>query len=283
MHIRDPFILPYEGKYYLYSQPGKYAWNGCDGFYCSVSDDLVEWTEPEKCFDPPVGFWATNNYWAPEVHYYNGKFYMIASFIAKGHMRASQILASDSPEGPFEVWSCPITPGHWMCLDGTLYIENEKPYMVFSHEWKQTKDGTICYIELSEDFKMPASEPKFLFNASSAPWVDSIGDDNYVTDGPFMHKTKDGKLLMIWSSNNKKGRYSMGVAYSSNGSITGEWKHCANSLSNLDGGHGMIFKSFDGQLYMTMHSPNNPHGAERPRLFAIEEITQEPFLRLIEK
>lgn len=282
MHIRDPFILPFNGKYYLYSQPGKYAWNGCDGFYCSVSTDLQGWTEPIKCFDPPVGFWATDNYWAPEVHYYNDKFYMIASFNAVGHMRASQILVADNPEGPFEVLSCPATPGHWKCLDGTLYIENKKPYMVFSHEWSQIKDGQICYMELTSDLKFPASEPRLMFSASQASWTDSIGNDNYVTDGPFMHRTNDGKLIMIWSSN-QKGHYSMGVAYSTTGSIHGEWKHCEKTLSNLDGGHGMIFKSFDGQLYITMHSPNNPHGTERPRLFVIEEITQEPFLRLVEK
>ena len=38
IHIRDPFILPYEGKYYMYGTPGKYAWEGVGGFWCFVSD-----------------------------------------------------------------------------------------------------------------------------------------------------------------------------------------------------------------------------------------------------
>lgn len=279
MNIRDPYILPYGGKYYIYSSPGKYAWNGYDGFYFSVSSDLEEWTEPKKCFDPPVGFWATNNYWAPEVHVYNGKFYLIASFKAVGHMRASQIMVSDSPEGPFEVLSYPVTPNNWMSLDGTLYVENNVPYLVFSHEWKQTKDGEICLLELSKDLTEPVSAPQLMFKASDASWTTTIGDDNFVTDGPFLHKTKYGKLIMTWSSNSN-GRYSIGVAVSDNGSITGNWKHCKQTLSGLDGGHSMIFKTFDGELYITMHTPNNPNGKERPVLFRIEEIPEEPFLKI---
>ena len=280
MHIRDPFILPFDGKYYIYSQPGKYAWHGYDGFYCSVSEDLEEWTEPKKCFDPPEGFWATNNYWAPEVHYYKGKFYLIASFNAVGHMRASQILASDSPEGPFEVWSCPLTPNNWKSLDGTLYIEDDIPYMIFSHEWSQVKDGEMCAIRLSDDLKTSIGEPILLFKASESGWSTDEAVDGFITDGPFLYKTKSGRLIMTWSSCEGK-RYSVGVAYSSNNSILGEWLHCKKTLSNLDGGHGMIFKSFNNKLYFAMHTPNNPNGAERPRLFAIEEIDEEPFLKLI--
>ena len=279
MNLRDPFILPFEGKYYLYFQPGHFAWHGCDGFYVSTSRDLSEWSEPQKCFDPPEGFWATDNYWAPEVHYYNGKFYMVASFKAAGHMRASQILVSDAPKGPFVPSSYPITPNNWMCLDGTLYFEDGKPYMVFSHEWTQIKDGEICYFELSSDLTEAVSKPVTMFKASDAGWTTSIGDGNFVTDGPFLFRTKDNKLIMTWSSN-ENGRYSIGVAYSSNGSINGKWLHSKKTLSKLDGGHSMLFRAFDGQLYITMHTPNNPNGAERPRLFRVEEIPDEPFLKL---
>ena len=40
IHIRDPFILPFEGKYYLFGTPGKFAWQGGAGFWCHISDDL---------------------------------------------------------------------------------------------------------------------------------------------------------------------------------------------------------------------------------------------------
>lgn len=278
IQIRDPFILPYDGRYYLYFQPGKYAWSGQDGFYVIVSDDLENWSEPEKCFTPPEGFWATNNYWAPEVHLYKGKFYMFASFTAKGHMRAVQILVSDKPEGPFIIHSCPLTPNSWMCLDGTFYLEDDIPYMIFCHEWKQTYDGEICLLRLSDDLKKPIGEPKLLFKASESGWASDIG--GFVTDGPFIHKTADGELIMTWSSD-CGGKYSVGVAKSSNGKVTGKWEHSEKVFSGIDGGHGMIFKSFEGQLCFTMHHPNKPFGSERTQIIPIKEIEEEPYLELL--
>jgi hypothetical protein len=48
-------------------------------------------------------------------------------------------------------------------------------------------------------------------------------DEDFVTDGPFIHKLENGKLLMLWSSDGKDG-YAMGMAISSNG-IKGPWSH----------------------------------------------------------
>ena len=198
IHIRDPFILTYDNKYYMYGAPGKHAWNGQAGFLCYTSDDLDNWSEPIQCFTPPKDFWADTNFWAPEVHYYKGRFYMFASFYRKDEtrMRATQILASDSPEGPFEVWSQePVTPNNWMCLDGTLYVENDVPYMIFCHEWLQTVDGEMCVVELSADLKSAVSKPKVLFKASESGWAIRNNGDGYVTDGPFLHRINHGKLL----------------------------------------------------------------------------------------
>jgi len=282
IHIRDPFILTYDNKYYMYGAPGKHAWDGQAGFLCYTSDDLDNWSEPIQCFTPPKDFWADTNFWAPEVHYYKGRFYMFAFFYREDEtrMRATQILASDSPEGPFEVWSQePVTPNNWMCLDGTLYVENDVPYMIFCHEWLQTVDGEMCVVELSADLKSAVSKPKVLFKASESGWAIRNNGDGYVTDGPFLHKTNDGKLVMIWSSFSENG-YAEAVAYSDNGSINGNWKHCEKMLSSQNGGHGMIFKDLNGEMRFTMHFPNSPFGAERAKIFFLEDIKEEPFLKM---
>lgn len=279
IHIRDPFILPFEGKYYLFGTPGKYAWQGGAGFWCNISDDLENWSEPIKCFDPPKGFWSRENYWAPEVHYYNGRFYMFASFMARGHMRTVQVLAADKPEGPYEIWSCPLTPNDWMCLDGTLYVENGVPYMIFCHEWSQVTDGEMCIVRLSDDLKRTVGEPKLLFKASQPIWASSKANGGFITDGPFLHKCSDGRLIMIWSSFDDNG-YVEAVAYSEDGIVNGKWRHCEKTLSAIDGGHGMILKDFDGKMFFTMHYPNSPYGAERAKIVEIEEILNEPYLAI---
>ena len=50
INIRDPFILPYDGKYYLYGTRGKTAWVAAEGLDVYVSNDLETWSEPHECF-----------------------------------------------------------------------------------------------------------------------------------------------------------------------------------------------------------------------------------------
>ena len=272
INIRDPFILAYEGTYYMFGTPGQFAWSGAGGFWCYTSKDLVEWSDPIKCFTPPADFWADRNFWAPEVHIYNGRFYMFASFFSENRNRCTQILAADCPQGPYEIWSDPITPPDWMCLDGTFYVENGKPYMVFCHEHVQIGIGTICAIELSKDLKKPVSNAVTLFGADEAAWVTCSNDDlvngkpRMVTDGPFLHH--DGKeLTMFWASF-RNHSYAEGIAVSQSGSVLGPWKQLEEPLFDKDGGHGMLFRTFGGDMVFTLHSPNdNPK--ERPVFFRI--------------
>jgi beta-xylosidase len=74
---------------------------------------------------------------------------------------------------------------------------------------------------------------------------------------------------MLWSSFCDTG-YAQGVARSQTGKITGPWEQVTEPLYKGDGGHGMIFRAFDGQLYLTLHSPNEtPH--ERAQLLPLVE------------
>ena len=283
IQIRDPFVLPdkEDGTYYLFGTTDINAWTGAgEGFNCYKSSDLHEWQGPIAAFRPPPAFWGTRNFWAPEVHFYNGRYYMFASFKADCHYRGTQILVSDKVSGPFSpLTSSPITPPDWECLDGTLYVASDgTPWIVFCHEWVQVHNGAIFAMPLSQDLKESVSPPVFLFNASEAGWVRKPGwptDDSrhlfptYVTDGPFLYRTASGVLIMLWSSTGTKG-YAMGYARSETGTISGPWRQVAEPLWAEDGGHGMIFRAFDERLILTFHSPNNSP-EERPVFVEIEE------------
>lgn len=280
INIRDPYVLVHDGTYYLYGTRGATCWGEADGFDCYVGTDLEEWEGPFEVFHNDGSFWADRNYWAPEVHAYEGAFYLFASFKKEGVCRGTQILKADSPLGPFLPHSDgPVTPRDWECLDGTLYVAEDKtPYMVFCHEWVQIKDGTICCVELSGDLRRAVKEPMVLFSASQAPWVRPAKDgDCFVTDGPYMHRTKDGTLLMIWSSFGKEG-YAQAVARSDNGDILGNWSQDETLLFEKDGGHGMIFRGLDGGLYLTLHAPNRSL-EERPVFYPLEETGNQLVMR----
>ena len=278
IHIRDPFVLVHEGKYYMYGTFGPECWSeNPSHFDVYVSEDLENWSEPVCCFDPPEGFWGTKNFWAPEVHEWKGKFYLFASFKSKTHCRGTAILRADSPMGPFLPHSeGAITPADWECLDGTFYVSKEgKPYMVFCHEWVQVGDGEMWAMPLTEDLKAAAGDMKLLFRASEPAWVKSITKNStglvgYVTDGPFMWRTPDGTLLCLWASFSDGG-YTEAIAVSDNGEIDGKFIHI-EPLFKRDGGHGMVFRAMDGQMYLTLHSPNRTPD-ERP---VFRKLTEKP-------
>jgi arabinan endo-1,5-alpha-L-arabinosidase len=267
IRIRDPFILTVaeEGAYYLYGTTDEDVWNPPGtGFDCYRSTDLVEWDGPVPAFRPTEGFWADRNFWAPEVHRHDGRYFMFASFMAPGAHRGTQVLVADRPDGPFAAWSDgAVTPAEWDCLDGTPFIDDEgTPWMVFCHEWVQTIDGGMVAQRLSDDLKQAVGEPVALFTASQAPWARvadhpsvPTGVSPYVTDGPFLHRLGTGELLMLWSSFGGSG-YAMGIARSTSGSVTGPWTHDPTPLWARDGGHGMIARTLDGGLVLTLHQPN---------------------------
>jgi beta-xylosidase len=287
IQIRDPFILPLYPYYYLYGTTDANCWKGPgEGFNTFRSTDLENWEGPFPAFRPAPDFWGTTNFWAPEVHPYGGRYYMFASFKAPNRYRGTQILAADQPEGPFlPISDDPATPPNWECLDGTLHVDKEGlPWIIFCHEWMQVHNGGMYALPLSADLTQPEGRPVYLFNASEAAWAKPFQHHKitwegvsgeippfpcYVTDGPFLHRTADGILLMLWSSIGYEG-YAMGLARSLSGHITGPWVQQEAPLWSKDGGHGMIFRTFDGQLRMTLHTPNDSPN-ERARFIPISE------------
>ncbi len=273
INIRDPFILPHGGYYYLYGTRAATCWGRADGFDGYRSADLAEWEGPFEIFHRPEDFWADKNYWAPEVHVYRDRFYLFATFNSEAADRkGTMILCSDNPLGPYALHSDgKITPQEWNCLDGTFYLSPDGiPYMVFSHEWTDIGDGAICSVRLSKDLRYAAGPPRTLFTASMAtPWVRPIKhrsrpDPVYVTDGPFLYRTSSGELIMLWSSFGAGG-YAEAIARSDNGDITGNWRIDPVPLFAENGGHGMLFCDFAGHLFLVLHQPNKTP-MERPVL-----------------
>lgn len=274
IRIRDPFILPVknENMYYLYGTTDSNVWKGAGtGFDVYRSSDLENWQGPFPAFRPTDNFWADHHFWAPEVHVYQGQYYMLASFKAEGKCRGTQILKADHPLGPFQpLTETPVTPRHWECLDGTLYIDkDEQPWLIFCHEWVQVQDGKICAQRLSSDLSCAVGEPVELFRASKAKWSVPVQGNNYVTDGPFIHSNEQGELMMLWSSMAEHG-YAIGLARSKSNTILGPWIQDDHAWLDKEGGHGMLFQTFEGQLMLTIHSPNKTPN-ERPVFIKINE------------
>jgi beta-xylosidase len=289
IRMRDVCILPDQATktYYMVGPGGRSVRQ-------YTSKDLATWEGPKTIYTTPTNVWGdirVNGIWAPELHAYKGRYYLFLTFNTQHQLpeqwhdwrarvtRGSAIIGSDSPTGPFVALQNHSTPpADMMTLDGTLWVEDGVPYMVFSHEWVQITIGTIECIQLKEDLSEAVGEPKRLFDAQDAPWALKQREGCYVTDGPYLRKSKSGKLFMIWSSFGKGG-YTTGVAISDSGKLAGPWKQSPEALYGQDGGHGMLFSTFEGKIMMVLHSPNN-QGA-RPRIFELEDTGDN--LRLVQE
>ena len=269
---RDPFILLYGDKYYLYQSVINTAIESWDShnICCRVSEDLEHWSDPVVVFKPPKNFHGIKDkFWAPECHYYKGNFYIFTSCYSNiSDRRSISVYRADNPLGPFEdIAGGVITPKDWHAIDGTLYVDDKgQPWMIFVREWIGAPDkiGSFVGAKLSEDFTHFISDPVHMFYANEPSWT-----NDRVTDGAYIFKMED-KLGMIWSNYTKDG-YAVGVAYSDSGVVEGPWSHQDTLLyaRNLrqdfiyDGGHGMIFPKKEGGFAIVLHNPNEaaPDGA----------------------
>ena len=65
-------------------------------------------------------------------------------------------------------------------------------------------------------------------------------------------------------------RYAELIVKFKDGKFGTEFEHLKPMLDS-DGGHGMIFDTFEGKSFFTMHKPNAPATAERPIILPFKE------------
>jgi hypothetical protein len=282
IRLSDPFILADKktATYYM-TGTGGMLWK---------SPDLKKWTGPFAITQTDPASWMGKNpmIWAAELHHYKDKYYYFATFTNRDvkidtvgenviERRASHVLVSNKPDGPYVPMQDPIyLPAEKPTLDGTFWVENGKPYMVYCYEWLQNLDGTIEKIELKPDLSGSIGEGKLLFRASESPWSREKSKDgkivpNKVTDGPWLFRTGSGRLGMMWTSW-IYDVYTQGVAYSKSGTLDGPWIQEKEPITPPNFGHGMLFQTLEGKWLMSVHSHKSVNGKTMryPRLFEVD-------------
>ncbi|MCC9168700.1 glycoside hydrolase family 43 protein [Pontibacter harenae] len=281
--LSDPFILTdHKTNMYYMTGTGGMLWK---------SKDLKLWNGPYRVADIDPNSWMGPKpmIWAAEIHSYKNKYYYFATFTnqavkidtVQGNVierRASHVLVSDKPDGPYVPMKDPTyLPADQPTLDGTFWIDTDgKPYMVYCYEWLQNLNGTIEKIELKPDLSGTIGKGKVMFRASDSPWSrekDKNGKDrpNKVTDGPYLFKTASGRLGMIWTSW-IYDVYTQGVVYSESGTLDGPWVQEKQTITPPNYGHGMLFNTLQGKLLMSVHSHKSINGRylRVPHLFEVD-------------
>ena len=91
----DPDVIFYEGSYYLYATNTDMKDESEMGFKVYSSPDLVTWTCRGMALKAEDS-WGEKNFWAPDIIYRDGIFYL--SYSVEEHLC---IATSRSPLGPF--------------------------------------------------------------------------------------------------------------------------------------------------------------------------------------
>jgi len=245
----DPFIMLYDGKYYAYGTASP------DGILVYVSDDLKTWSVPEGAKDGLAlnknDVWADKNFWAPEIYYVKGKFYMYYS--ADEHIC---VATSDSPLGPFRQEVQKPMIDEEKAIDNSLFIDDDgKPYLFFD----RFNDGlNIWVVELQENLIDIKPETKKPCIHVTQEWEKIRGR---VNEGSFVTRHK-GVYYMTYSGNGYQSpNYGVGVAMATN--IWGPWeKYEGNPILQMPGdlvgvGHSAMFTDKNGQLRIVFHAHNS--------------------------
>lgn len=282
MRLRDPFIYADPDTYIYYTFMPRWV-NGCPGIEKYESFDLRRWKSTGWAWDHREGYLGNNDNWAPDMYAYNGEHYIFVTFSrvydtsSGDHWNRSNfeinpgttlLKSVDGPGGKYypvfsdESGRLNYTPSDMMAIDGSLYVDTDgQPWMIYSGELCQYYDGRVYAQKMKQDLSDMEGDPIFLFSASQSPWSRDSGTREgrkvYITDAPFIYRDEaSGNLIMIWSSNSSTG-YAVGQAISESGKVTGPWKHKQTQLNTDNGGHGMLFRDFEGKLMLSYHTTEN--------------------------
>ena len=175
----DPSIVRVEDDYYMVNS--SFIFYPC--IPVSHSKDLIHWkiigyaiTEPEwAALDDLEG---GRGYWAPDISYYKGRFYITATYRLNdtGNVYRKQIVvSSDKPEGPYSKPAIIDEDG----IDPSIFNDDDgRRYMLLNR-------GARIF-ELNEDATKQISKAELLF----------YGDNKRAPEGPHLLK-KDGYYYLF--------------------------------------------------------------------------------------
>ena len=268
--IGDPFVLKAEnGVYYMYCTSAP------NGFYCWKSEDLVHWTDRKLCYVRQTDSWCVDCFWAPEVYFYEGKYYMFYTAKNRGKSLRIGLAVSDSPDGMFEdTKNAPFwDPGYAVIDANVLFDEDGSKYLFYSRDCSENMEGGIWKseiygIRLSDDLLSVKGEAVKLISPEQQ-WEKASGN-TWWNEGPevIIHQNK---YYLTYSANCfASPSYSIGYAVSD--MPLGPYVKASENPILTSGlrkdvsgpGHHSFTVSPDGtQLWAVYHShtdPLNPSG-----------------------
>lgn len=124
--MADPFVLRHEERYYAYGTAPASAAGG--RFPVLGSDDLVHWEHLGYAIDQP----GEDHFWAPEVAYADGRFYLYySSGDEEGKDHKLRVAIADQPAGPFVDSGVLLVPSEPFSIDAHPFRDADGQWYLF--------------------------------------------------------------------------------------------------------------------------------------------------------
>jgi arabinan endo-1,5-alpha-L-arabinosidase len=279
-YLADPFVLRFENHYYAYGT-GSDVGNGrqSDGRMFPVlrSSDLIHWTQLGGALEP-ISSSLTAPYWAPEVAYHNGRFFLYYAV----DMRLRVAIASD-PAGPFIDSGRDLFPDEPFSIDASPFKDarDGKWYLFFAKDYFDERVGTgTAVVPLADDMMTPLAPPKVVVRASSdwqifqrnRRWYDRDWEAWHTVEGPFVME-RDGQYYCLYSGGCwETADYGVSYAVAEHplGPWRDEWSSSGPTVLKgvpekvLGPGHNSVVRGPDGQTdYVVYHAWDSARTARR--------------------
>lgn len=281
-NLADPYILKHEGTYYLYGTVGSAVGSSDVGFRCWQSTDLLNWRPMGWVFTGSSTTWSHYAFFDPEVHYRNGKFYLLfaARHTYQGPLNICLAVA-DSPLGPFVEYRAPLV-GMNFELGPHLFVDTDDRVYLYWTVFGGAGSGIFAQEMASDLSGFVGSVQRNVLGFPSQPW--EVNQGYMINEGPFIIK-HDGMYYMQYSGNSYElSKY--GVGYATSTSPLGPFvKYSGNPILKSDmtatprisgPGSGSITTSPDGtETFMVYHAHTYPERGGNDRQIYIDRLTFE--------
>lgn len=253
-YFADPFVWKHDGKYYAVGtgplgtikdiQEADLTSSKINGEDRAIpvlaSDDFVNWKSLGGALRVPARF-RDKAFWAPEVAFHEGWFYMYYSTATVGLLHQIRVARSLQPEGPYEDMGlligatddCPfaIDAHPFRDDDGQWYLFYARDFLDYGNE---IRAGTALVVDKLVDMVKLAGQDKVvlrarndwqLFKAQREMYGQTF--DWHTLEGPFVRK-HEGLYYCFYSGGCYENE-TYGVDYGISENVMGPYSDAGNS------------------------------------------------------
>jgi arabinan endo-1,5-alpha-L-arabinosidase len=281
----DPCVRLFNRRYYAYGTTGDARLPDGRAFRVLTSTDLVDWKEVGGALIPLDN--RDLHYWAPEVVYHDGIYYLYysAGTLPDLHFEL-RVATSKQPEGPYRDTGTPLQDGEDapFFIDGHAYQDDDGTwYMFYAKDFPNTDDGyqagTGIVVDRLLDMTRLEGKPQLvvrprhewtLFEAKRK--MDLYGGkvfDWHTIEGPWVVK-RAGRYYCFYSGSNF-GTENYGLDFVEAEKIAGQYTNQGDYARVLRGvpnlvrgpGHHSIVTGPDGKTEIVVYHAWNEQLTDR--------------------